>query len=55
MNAQTDLFESCRAIPRLVESVKDKDIFNAKTFINFMVCKTAPPDFLQNQFVGALP
>ena len=55
MTVQTDLFESCRAIPRFVESREDLVTFNVKTFINFMVCKIAPPNFWQNQFVGSLP
>ena len=54
MTALTELSESCRAIPRLVESVKDLVMFNVKHFINFMVCIIVPPNFWQNQFVGAL-
>ena len=49
MTAKTDSSERCPAIPRIAESIGDLFIFNVKTFINFMVCKTAPPNFLQNQ------
>ena len=46
MTAQTDLSESCRAIPRLVENVKGLVVmFNVKIVINLMVCKIAPPTF----------
>ena len=55
MTNQADLFESCRAIPRLVEGVKYLVIFNLITFNDFTACKITPPNFLKYEFVDALP
>ena len=39
MTAKTDFSESCRANPRLIESVSDLVMFAVKAFINLMVYK----------------
>ena len=49
MTAQTGFYESCRAIPRLIESLNELVIFN----VDFIVYKITPPNILQNQFWGA--